>query len=76
MRFWSIWLFAPKSLLSCIFAATRQLIFLAFWPNRSVDTVCSTWCIEGVMHRIMAVRELPPRLVLRIFVSGEFRKGM
>ena len=57
-------------------AATLFLIFFAFCPNLSVDCVYSSCFIEGVMHRIMAVRELPPRLVLRILVSGEFRKGI
>jgi len=28
------------------------------------------------MQSMMAVRELPPRLVFKIFVKGELRKGM
>ena len=55
---------------------TLFLIFLAFWPKRRVDWVCSIYLIEGVMQRMIAVRELPPKLVFRIFVSGEFRYGM
>jgi len=57
-------------------ALTLLVTFLAFWPKRKVDVVYSTYRMEGVMHRIIAVRELPPRDVLRIFVSGEFLNGM
>ena len=59
-----------------MFVTTLFLIFLAFWPNLSVDVVYSICLIEGVMHKIIAVRELPPKLVFRILVRGEFLNGI
>ena len=38
--------------------------------------VYSNWLRVGVMQRMIAVRELPPRDVLRIFVKGELRYGI
>jgi len=57
-------------------ARTLLVTFLAFYPKRKVLVVCSTCLIEGVIHRIIAVLELPPSDVLRIFVKGEFLNGM
>lgn len=47
-------------------------IFLADWPNLNVDILFSNWEYTGVMARMTNVRELPPKDVFRILVSGEF----
>lgn len=41
-----------------------------------MDSVCSIWKILGVMHKTIAVRELPPSEAFRILVRGELRYGM
>lgn len=51
-------------------------ILLALYPNLRVLRVYSYWLRVGVAHRMMAVRELPPRDDLRILVRGELRYGI
>jgi len=47
--------------------------FFAFRPNLIVEIVCSIWEMQGFTHNTIAVRELPPNELLKIFVSGQFR---
>lgn len=59
-----------------MFCVTLFRIRLAFYPNLSVDSVCSICKMLGVIHRTIAVRELPPNETFKILVSGELRYGM
>ena len=61
---------------SATLAFTIFLIFFALYPNQSVDKVYSNWLSTGVAHSMIPVLEFPPRLVHKIFVSGEFLYGM
>ena len=47
-------------------------IFFALSPNLNVPKVYSNYEIQGLMHKITQVLELPPKEERRIFVKGEF----
>ncbi len=49
---------------------------LARLPNLRVLSVYSIFRILELMHRIIAVFELPPKEFFKIFVKGEFLYGM
>lgn len=51
-------------------------IFFAHFPNLNVDKLMSKSYKHGEMHNISKVLEFPPKDDLKIFVNGEFLKGM
>lgn len=59
-----------------MFVFTTFSIFFAHLPNRRVDKEISKSCSDGEIFKINKVREFPPKLDRKIFVSGEFLKGM
>lgn len=51
-------------------------IFFAYFPNLKVDKEISKSFFAGAQHNINKVLECPPNELLKIFVKGEFRKGI
>lgn len=68
-------LIASSSSWLYIFACILFSIFFALIPKRKVDKVWSKWVIVGLIHKIINVREFPPREDLSILVRDEFLYG-
>lgn len=71
-----IFLSTPKFSWLLILGLILFYIIFALLPNLRVLIVYSYYVRVGVAHSIIAVRELPPKEDISIFVSGEFLYGI